>query len=68
MIIGIDLDNTIINNSSKPIINMNFMDYDLENKFNTIFGNPPYLKYNKEWTLNTNYPSCNMYVYFIEKR
>ena len=32
-----------------------------------IFGNPPYLKYNKEWNINTCYPSCNMYVYFIEK-
>ncbi len=66
-ITAIELDKTINNKSKKEIINQDFLHYDLENKFDTVFGNPPYLKYNKDWIMETNYPSCNMYVYFIEK-
>ena len=66
-ITAVEIDKHINNRSNKAIIKDNFFNYNLENKFDTIFGNPPYLKYNKEWNINTCYPSCNMYVYFIEK-
>ena len=49
---------------------MNFFAYDVEEKFDTIVGNPPYVKSqlieNKE-EINSKYTSLNLYIYFIEK-
>jgi len=49
---------------------MNFFDYSTNEKFDTIYGNPPYVKQqlieSKE-KINSNYKSLNLYLYFIEK-
>tara|TARA_A100001015_G_scaffold295435_1_gene374399 strand:+ start:404 stop:1567 length:1164 start_codon:yes stop_codon:yes gene_type:complete len=66
-ITAVEIDKNIKNLTDKQILYQDFMFYSLENKFDTIYGNPPYLKYDKKWVFDTCYSSCNMYVYFIEK-
>ncbi|EAJ2975781.1 class I SAM-dependent methyltransferase [Campylobacter jejuni] len=58
--------NVIINNS---VLNMDFFEYDVNEKFDTIIGNPPYVD-NK--FLNIKHQTsikiqANLYLYFIEK-
>jgi adenine-specific DNA-methyltransferase len=55
-------------------INMDFFDYNISNKFKTIIGNPPYVKYQKinlqtKEKLNINFldERANLYLFFIDK-
>lgn len=55
-----------------PIKYMNFFEYPISNKFNTIIANPPYVSYRMfDNNIITNWKSClpkiNLYMYFIEK-
>jgi adenine-specific DNA-methyltransferase len=65
---AIELDDTIIEHDSIEV--RNFFDVDTNIKFDTIVGNPPYVKQqdveNKE-KINSSYNSLNLYQYFIEK-
>jgi len=65
-------------NSQPGVMIMDFFDYDTENKFNTIIGNPPYVAYKRlsPETLSKiqktdyleAYPNrTNLYIYFIRK-
>ena len=63
----IEIDSELI--VDKRILNMDFFDYSLDEKFDTIIGNPPYVD-NKY--LNITHPTdikvqANLYLYFIEK-
>lgn len=73
--VGIEYDKGIC-----PInaLNMNFFDYSINNKFDTIIGNPPYVKYKniskrtqKKLTnkIESNFfdERTNLYLFFIEK-
>lgn len=54
----------------EQIIFMDFFDYSVNNKFNTIVGNPPYVKHQeieKLSNIKSSYSSLNLYLYFIEK-
>lgn len=51
---------------------MDFFDYSIDEKFDTIYGNPPYVKQqlieNKRKIISfSNFSSLNLYLYFIEK-
>lgn len=69
--VGIEYDKDVC---PKGAINMDFLDYSLDNKFKTIIGNPPYVKYKQ---INENTKSklnmslfderSNLYLFFIEK-
>ena len=55
-----------------PVTYMNFFDYSIVNKFDTIIANPPYVSYRifdnniiANW--NSILPKINLYMYFIEK-
>lgn len=52
------------------VVIMNFFNYPITNKFDTIFGNPPFVKYrdieHKE-DIKSDHTSLNLYMYFIEK-
>lgn len=69
--IGIEYD---VNVCPEGAYNMDFFDFPINNKFNTIIGNPPYVKYSKinentKQKLNMDlfdYRS-NLYLFFIEK-
>ena len=55
-----------------PIKYMNFFDYPIINKFDTIIANPPYVSYRMfDNDIIANWKSClpkiNLYMYFIEK-
>lgn len=55
-----------------PIKYMNFFDYPIINKFDTIIANPPYVSYRMfDNDITANWKSClpkiNLYMYFIEK-
>lgn len=72
-ITSIELDETLTCSSkTKPLI-MDFFDYPLENKFDTIFGNPPFIQYKyimdetKEKIKDSKLKFCNLFCYFIEK-
>lgn len=41
--IGIEIDSSVINDTS--VLNIDFFDYSVEEKFDTIIGNPPYVRY-----------------------
>lgn len=43
LIIGIEIDKK---HCQKGKLNMDFFDYSIENQFDTIIGNPPYVKHN----------------------
>jgi len=71
-VIGIELDNK---HCPKGAINMDFFDYNTDNKHDTIIGNPPYVsgKSIVKDTLNKinseliTHGKSNLYLYFIEK-
>jgi adenine-specific DNA-methyltransferase len=54
--IFIEIDKSVIKHDD--VLNMNFFDYSIENKFDTIIGNPPYFKTKGE---------TDLYLQFIEK-
>lgn len=49
---------------------MNFFDFQSKDLFDTILGNPPYVKYKdieERFKIKSTYNSLNLYLYFIEK-
>lgn len=69
--IGIEFDKKVCPSNA---LNMDFFDYSIENKFDTIIGNPPYVKYNNigqdtKSKLNMSIfdERSNLYLFFIEK-
>lgn len=65
-----------IDNSKKPdyAICMDFIDYSVEEKFDTIIGNPPYVRYNdilsttkKKLDMSLFDERSNLYLFFIHK-
>lgn len=69
--IALELDKTHCPNYA---LNMDFFDYDISNKFETIIGNPPYVKHKdilKETKDKLNYKifdkRANLYLFFIYK-
>ncbi|MDR2684273.1 MAG: class I SAM-dependent methyltransferase [Prevotellaceae bacterium] len=55
-------------------LNIDFFDYSTENKFDTVIGNPPYVRYQDilpatKQKLNTSFfdERTNLYLFFIEK-
>jgi len=69
--VGIELDTKHCNSHS---INMDFFDYPITNKFDTIIGNPPYVRYQDILSeTKTKLKSeifderTNLYLFFIEK-
>lgn len=67
--LSIEIDNSL-KLIDEQIIFMDFFDYSVKNKFNTIVGNPPYVKYQeieKLSNIKSSYSSLNLYLYFIEK-
>lgn len=68
-ITGVEIDKTLQNDG---VYNIDFFDYNTNNKFDTIIGNPPYVKYKNiiqstKDKLNSSLNNTNLYVYFIEK-
>lgn len=77
-VVGVEIDSNICPSGA---INIDFFDYSIENKFDLIIGNPPYVKYKninekskeslKEYIKKTNSnifdERINLYVYFMEK-
>jgi len=61
---GIELDKEVITNNN--ILNIDFFDYDINNKFDTIIGNPPYVKYNN--ILNTTREKLNKFNELFDNR
>lgn len=69
--VGIEIDK---NHSKEGMLNMDFFDYSTENTFDTIIGNPPYVKHNsirEETRKKLDYTlfdeRSNLYLFFIEK-
>lgn len=69
--IGIEIDEK---HCQKGMLNIDFFDYSIQNKFDTIIGNPPYVKHNKihsETRKKLDYSlfdeRSNLYLFFIEK-
>lgn len=69
--VGVEYDST---KCPEKAINMDFFDYSLDNKFDTIIGNPPYVGYNSildvtKEKLNSTLLNkrSNLYLFFIEK-
>lgn len=68
--IGIEIDTDYKNDN---ILNIDFFDYSISNKFDTIIGNPPFVKFQNIETNTKNIinsdllNSANLYMYFIEK-
>lgn len=69
--IGIEYDKNICPLNA---INMDFFDYSIENKFDTIIGNPPYVKFNDiidetklKLDLTLFDKRSNLYLFFINK-
>lgn len=70
-VFAIEYDNTVCPEYAH---NMDFFDYDVSNKYSSILGNPPYVKYND---INESTKSkldyhifdkrSNLYLFFIEK-
>ncbi|WP_267523602.1 class I SAM-dependent methyltransferase [Campylobacter sp. MG1] len=72
--IGIEIDKNVI--KSNNILNIDFFDYSLDEKFDTIIGNPPYVKHqdinNKTKLILKQFNALfdarsNLYLYFIYK-
>lgn len=72
--IGIEIDYKVI--KSKEVLNMDFFEYSVEEKFHTIIGNPPYVRYqdineSTKFLLSSykNYfdSRSNLYLFFIFK-
>lgn len=73
-ILALELDTSLKNFICKTeIVFGDFFDLSTDNKFDTIFGNPPYLKYRElpQETIikldNFCVTNCNIFYYFIEK-
>lgn len=69
--VGIEIDKS---HCPQGAINMDFFDYPIEEKFDTIIGNPPYVRYQdiSESTKNKLHSRLfdnrsNLYLFFIEK-
>ena len=69
--VGIEYDSAVC---PPGAINMDFFDYNTENKFDTIIGNPPYVKYaninqDTKNKLKSDFfdERSNLYLFFIEK-
>lgn len=69
--VGIEYDKTVCPSNA---MNMDFFDYSIENKFDTIIGNPPYVKYanidigtKKKLGMDIFNERSNLYLFFIEK-
>lgn len=69
--VGIEFDKRVC---PKHAINMDFFDYGMENKFDTIIGNPPYVKYSNinqetkdKLDMSLFDERSNLYLFFIEK-
>ena len=69
--VGIEIDSTYCPDNA---LNMDFFDYPVQEKFDTIIGNPPYVKYQdiSEATKNKLHSNIfdnrsNLYLFFIEK-
>ena len=72
-ITGIEIDSRFCPDG---VMNMDFFDYSIDNKFDTIIGNPPYVKYSlvyddtkeKLKDFNDNFDlRTNLYLFFIYK-
>lgn len=69
--VGIEYDNQVCPSNA---INMDFFDYDVGHKFDTIIGNPPYVKYREIYSETKNKlqmelfdERSNLYLFFIKK-
>lgn len=72
--LGIEIDSSVIKN--KNVLNMDFFEFSLNEKFDTIIGNPPYVRYQDisaktKFSLRT-YENLfdkrsNLYLFFIYK-
>ena len=69
--VGIEIDST---HCPQNALNMDFFDYSIDNKFDTIIGNPPYVRYQdinsatKEKLKSSLFDErSNLYLFFIEK-
>jgi adenine-specific DNA-methyltransferase len=69
--VGIEIDQEY---RGKNVLNIDFFDYDVENKFDTIIGNPPYVKFQdiiESTKLKLNMSlfdnRSNLYLFFIYK-
>lgn len=69
--VGIELDNT---KCPKNALNMDFFDYSIDKKFDTIIGNPPYVRFQdilpktkEKINLEIFDERTNLYMFFIEK-
>ena len=69
--VGIEIDS---NHCPDGALNMDFFDYPISEKFDTIIGNPPYVRYqdispNTKQKLRSNLfdERSNLYLFFIEK-
>ena len=63
----IEKDRTVV--KDKDVLVMDFFDYDIEEKFDTIIGNPPYVDnslFEKPKSSHIKV-QANLYIYFIEK-
>ena len=68
---GIEIDPTLC---PKNVLNIDFFDYPLTNKFDTIIGNPPYVRFQdinpltkRKLNLTLFDERTNLYLFFIEK-
>ena len=70
-IVAIELDSSVCPDYA---MNMDFFDYDVSNKFDSIIGNPPYVKFKDigkdtkdKLDMNLFDKRSNLYLFFIEK-
>lgn len=69
-IIGIDIDGRL---AGRKVKHMDFFDYSTKNKFSTIIGNPPYVRFQDiklgtKKKLKTDFDKrTNLYIHFIDK-
>lgn len=71
LVVGIEIDGRL---KGKNILNADFFDYPVENKFDTIIGNPPYVRFQDIQKSTKNKLAMahfdkrsNLYLFFIEK-
>lgn len=69
--VGIEYDKLVC---PEKALNIDFFDYDTANKYNTIIGNPPYVKFKnielstkKKLNMQLFDERTNLYLFFIEK-
>lgn len=73
-LVAIEFDSTIPYIVADSPLYMDFFDFSTTEKFDTIFGNPPFVKFRNiskkvlpKLNNDTNLSSCNLFYYFIEK-